>query len=96
MSLAGWLVYLMIAVLCGLFGQLLAGRSLGGFLMSMLVGLGGAALGPYLAGRLHVKEPLILTVGGHHVLVVWTICGAALLTLFVSLLARVARGSTQT
>ncbi len=93
MSLAGWFVYLMIAVLCGLFGQLLAGRSLGGFLMSMLVGLGGAALGPYLAHQLHVREPLILSVGGHHILVVWTICGAALLTLLVSLLARMMRGA---
>ena len=45
MSIGELVVYLAIALLCGLGGQMLVGRSVGGYLVTTLVGLVGAVLG---------------------------------------------------
>jgi uncharacterized membrane protein YeaQ/YmgE (transglycosylase-associated protein family) len=85
------IVYVVIAVLCGAVGQLLAGRSVGGFLVSLVVGLLGSLLGGYLARILHAPEPFRVAVGGRSIPVLWAIVGAALVTLVVSLLQRIGR-----
>lgn len=84
MSLGEIIVYLVIALLCGLVGQLVAGRSVGGYLVSTVVGLIGALLGGYLARTLGAPEPFSVSVGGKTIPIVWAIIGATLVTLVVA------------
>jgi uncharacterized membrane protein YeaQ/YmgE (transglycosylase-associated protein family) len=82
------IVYLVVALICGLLGQLLAGRSIGGFIMSTLLGVIGAVIGRAVAAAIHAPEPLVISFGGESIPVVWAVIGAALFTLVVSLFQR--------
>ena len=64
MTLLGLLVLLIIAALAGSLGQAIAGYSLGGCVMSMLVGFIGAYLGLWIAGQLGLPEPLTISIQG--------------------------------
>jgi uncharacterized membrane protein YeaQ/YmgE (transglycosylase-associated protein family) len=89
MSLGQIIVYLVIAVLCGVVGQRLAGRALGGFVVSLVVGVAGSMLGGFLAARLHAPEPLRLRVGDQSIPILWAVIGATLVTFIVALIRRV-------
>ncbi len=84
MSIGEIVLYLVVALICGLLGQMVAGRSLGGFVVSTIVGLIGAVIGTVLARALSAPEPLEIDVGGKEIPFVWAIVGAALFTLAVS------------
>ena len=56
MTLVGLLVLLLIAAICGGIGQSLAGYSLGGCLVSIVVGFIGAWIGLWIAGRLGLPK----------------------------------------
>jgi uncharacterized membrane protein YeaQ/YmgE (transglycosylase-associated protein family) len=88
MSLLGFIVLLIIAALAGALGQALAGYSFGGLLGSILVGFIGAYLGMWLAGQLNLPELLTLNIEGQPFPVMWSIIGAALLSLFFGLRTR--------
>src|SRR5262245_34015256 len=88
MSTGQLIAYVVIAVLCGFVGQRLAGRWVGGFVVSLVVGLIGCMLGSYLAARLHAPEPLRLRVGDQSIPFLWAIIGATLVTLTVSFVQR--------
>jgi len=88
MTLLQFLVLLLVAGVCGLIGQALAGYSLGGCLISAVVGFVGAYLGLWVARELHLPEVLTVQVGGEAFPVVWSIVGSALLALAASLLTR--------
>ena len=68
----------------GTLGQGLAGYSMGGCLMSMVIGFIGAWIGGYLSGLLRFPELLTVQVGTTPFPIVWSILGAAL---FVAVLA---------
>jgi uncharacterized membrane protein YeaQ/YmgE (transglycosylase-associated protein family) len=93
MSVGQVVVYVVIAVLCGAVGQLLVGRSVGGFVVSFVVGVLGSLVGGYLARVLRVPDPFRVAVGGKSIPVLWAIVGASLVTLVVALMQRIARGS---
>src|SRR5205823_5507088 len=61
-SVEQWIVYVAIALLCGILGQMLAGRSIGGYVMTTVVGLLGAFLGAYIARSFGAQEPLAVTI----------------------------------
>jgi uncharacterized membrane protein YeaQ/YmgE (transglycosylase-associated protein family) len=84
MSIGALIVYLVIALLCGLLGQMVAGRSIGGYLVSTVVGLVGALLGGYIARSVGAPEPFPVVVGGKAIPIVWAIIGAALVTFVVA------------
>jgi uncharacterized membrane protein YeaQ/YmgE (transglycosylase-associated protein family) len=88
MSLLGFLILLVIAAICGALGQSIAGYSLGGFLISILVGFVGAWLGAWLAGQLGLPEWFVINVDGEPFPIVWAIIGSALVALLVGLLTR--------
>ena len=88
MTLAEILVYLIVAFLCGLGGQLLAGRKLGGALASILVGLVGAVVGAALARALGAPEPFHVAVGDRTIPLLWSIVGATLVTFAVAFMRR--------
>jgi uncharacterized membrane protein YeaQ/YmgE (transglycosylase-associated protein family) len=83
MSIGEIIVYLVIALLCGLVGQMLAGRSVGGYIVSTVVGLVGALLGGYIARSVGAPEPFPVSVGGRSIPIIWAIIGAALVTFVV-------------
>lgn len=88
MNLLQLLVLLLIAAICGGVGQSLAGYSLGGCLVSIVVGFIGAYIGMWLAGKLGLPEILAIKVGGKAFPVIWSVVGSALLTLIIALIRR--------
>lgn len=88
MSLMGLLILLLIAAVCGALGQAIAGYSLGGCLISIVVGFVGAWVGVWLARALGLPPLLTVTVDGETFPLVWSIIGSALLAVVVGLLTR--------
>ncbi len=88
MTLLGFIVLLIIAAIAGALGQAISGYSLGGFLVSIVVGLIGALIGWWLAGALGLPELFVVNVDGQAFPVVWAIVGSALFALIVGLLSR--------
>ena len=88
MTIASLLVLLLIAAVAGALGQAISGYSLGGCLVSIGVGLIGALLGGWLAGRVGLPELLSINVGGTSFPVVWAILGATLFSLVMGLISR--------
>jgi uncharacterized membrane protein YeaQ/YmgE (transglycosylase-associated protein family) len=88
MSLVSILLLLLIAAIAGSIGQALAGYSMGGCLLSIVVGFIGAVLGLWLARELGLPEPLPITVGGETFPLLWSIIGSALFAAVIGLLTR--------
>ena len=84
MSLGELIVYLVIALLCGFAGQMLAGRSVGGYAVAAAFGLIGALLGSTIARSIGAPEPLRLSIGGRTIQTVRAIIGAFLVTFLVA------------
>ncbi len=88
MTLASFLVLVLIAALCGSLGQALAGYSIGGLFLSIAVGFVGAVLGMWLAGELGLPEFFVVNVGGQPFPIVWSILGSALFALAIGMLRK--------
>jgi uncharacterized membrane protein YeaQ/YmgE (transglycosylase-associated protein family) len=88
MTILQFLVLLAIAAICGAIGQSLAGYSLGGCLVSIVVGFVGAFIGMWLARQLGLPEVLTVRVGGETFPVLWSIIGSAILALIIGVLSR--------
>jgi uncharacterized membrane protein YeaQ/YmgE (transglycosylase-associated protein family) len=88
MTLLGFLILLLIAALAGALGQALAGYSLGGCFMSIIVGWVGAYIGTWLARELGLPFFLTIAVGGRDFPLVWAIIGSAILSAVLGLLLR--------
>ena len=92
MTITELLVLLVIAAICGGVGQSLAGYSLGGCLVSIVVGFIGAYIGLWLAGRFGLPEIFAIQVGGKTFPIIWSVVGSALFTLIVALIRRAISG----
>ena len=88
MTVVQFLVLLLVAAICGAIGQALAGYSLGGCLVSAVVGFLGAFIGLWLARELKLPEIYTVQIGGEAFPIVWSIVGSFLFALIVSLLSR--------
>lgn len=93
MDLLSFLLLLLIAAVCGAAGQALAGYSLGGCLVSIVVGFIGAFIGMWMAGQFGLPEPLAVQVGGRTFPVIWSVIGGALFALLVGLIRRTLAGA---
>jgi len=87
LTLPGLLVLVIIAAICGAVGKALAGGVPGGFIVSIALGFIGALLGPWIAGHMHLAEPLVLRVSGESFPIVWSMIGAALFVAFLHLMS---------
>jgi len=88
MTLLGFLALLIIAAIAGSIGQAIAGYSLGGCLVSALVGFVGAWIGMWLSTQLGLPELLTISIQGEPFPVVWSILGSALFTAVLGLISR--------
>ncbi len=88
MTLIGFLLLLLIAAVAGLIGQALAGYSLGGCIVSIVLGFVGAYIGLWIARAAGLPTFFTVDVGGEAFPVVWAIIGATLLTLAIGLISR--------
>jgi uncharacterized membrane protein YeaQ/YmgE (transglycosylase-associated protein family) len=88
MSLLGFVLLFIIAAIAGSIGQALAGYSLGGCLVSAIVGFIGAFLGMWLAGLLGLPEIFSINIDGQPFPIVWSIIGSFVFTLLVGLITR--------
>jgi uncharacterized membrane protein YeaQ/YmgE (transglycosylase-associated protein family) len=88
MTLLGFLVLLLIAAIAGSLGQAIAGYSLGGCLVSILVGFVGAYLGLWIARQFGLPEWLTINIQGEAFPVIWAIIGSAIFSAILGLLFR--------
>ena len=88
MSLLGLLVLVVIAAVCGAIGQALVGYSVGGCLISSVVGLVGAFLGNWLAGQLGLPALLAINIDGQPFPIIWSIVGSVILVAIAALFTR--------
>jgi uncharacterized membrane protein YeaQ/YmgE (transglycosylase-associated protein family) len=88
MTIIQFLVLLLVAAICGALGQSLAGYSLGGCLVSAVVGFLGAFIGMWLARQLQLPEVLTVQVGGEAFPVLWSIVCSFVFALVVGLISR--------
>ena len=88
MTLTGLLVLLLVGALCGVVAELIVGFSAGGFLASAVIGFVGAYLGGWMAQHFHLPPTYALRVEGFTFDVVWTVVGAMLLLIVLSMFRR--------
>ncbi len=88
MTLIGLLIMIIIAMIVGTLGQSIAGYSLGGCIVSAVVGFIGAFLGRWLAAQLGLPEPFPLIVEGETFPLLWSVVGSALFVAVIGLLSR--------
>ena len=86
-TILGFLVLLLIGGICGAIGQAIAGYSLGGLLISIVVGFIGALIGTWLAQQLGLPDIFVINIDGQPIPIIWTIIGAALFALVVGLVS---------
>lgn len=87
MNLLQIIVLLIIAGICGAVAELIVGFSPGGFLVSIVIGVIGAYLGGLLANLTGWRvSPLVLTIGGRPLDLLWAVGGSIVLLLVISLL----------
>lgn len=86
MSILEILVLLLIAGICGSIGQAIAGFSRGGCLASILIGFIGAVLGMWLQRLTEAPELFTIQVGDKAFPIIWSIIGAVIFVVIVSIL----------
>jgi uncharacterized membrane protein YeaQ/YmgE (transglycosylase-associated protein family) len=92
MSIIELLILLVIAAICGAIGQAIAGYTLGGMVITTIVGFIGALLGTWMARAIGLPELLMINVGGQPFPIIWAIIGSAVFTAIVALFTRRPRG----
>ena len=88
MTLLEFIVYLVIAGVCGAIARGLGGGTSGGFVVSILVGFLGAFLGAWLAHMLHLPTIFSVAVAGHPFPIIWSIIGGMVLVMLSHALTR--------
>lgn len=79
MTLLEFIVYLVIAGVCGAIARAFVGGTGGGFIISILLGFLGAFVGTWLARVLHLPVLVLVSIGGHPFPIVWSVIGGMIL-----------------
>ena len=88
MTVVGVLILLLIAAVCGMVGQAIAGFSRGGLLVSIAIGFIGAMVGSWMARSLGWPELLPVSVAGQTFPIIWSIVGASVFVAIIGLFTR--------
>ena len=92
MTVFGFMILLLIAAVCGGIGQSIAGYSVGGCLVSIVVGFIGAYIGLWIAGKMGFPHFYTVIIDGKPFPIIWAIIGSAIFSLIVALLRRIFTG----
>jgi uncharacterized membrane protein YeaQ/YmgE (transglycosylase-associated protein family) len=92
MTVLELIILIVIAAICGAIGQAIAGYSLGGMVITTVVGFIGAFVGTWMARTIGLPELLVVNIGGQPFPIVWAIIGSAVFTAIVALFTRRPRG----
>jgi uncharacterized membrane protein YeaQ/YmgE (transglycosylase-associated protein family) len=79
MTLFEFVIYLVVAGICGAVARAVAGGTPGGFIISVLLGFLGAFVGTWLARMFHFPAFVVVSIGGHPFPIVWSILGGFVL-----------------
>jgi uncharacterized membrane protein YeaQ/YmgE (transglycosylase-associated protein family) len=79
MTALDFILYLVIAGICGAIARALGGGARGGFVMSIVIGFVGAYIGVWIARIAHLPRIAVVAVEGHPFPVVWSVAGGLLL-----------------
>lgn len=88
MFIGQFLFLLVVAAICGSIGQSIAGYSLGGCFVSIVVGFIGAWIGPMIADELELPRFFTLSIGNRDFPVVWSIIGSAVFSLVIGWISK--------
>jgi len=88
MSVLEFVVYLVIAGLCGAIARAFGGGTRGGFLMSILLGFVGAVVGMAIARTFRLPNFFAVAVGNHSFPILWSILGGFVVVAGAHLLMR--------
>lgn len=88
MSLWGFVLLLLIAAVAGALGQAISGYSLGGCLISIVVGFLGAYIGMWIAQQFGLPSIVPINIEGEVFPFVWSVLGSALLSAILGLILR--------
>lgn len=83
-----FLLLLLIAAICGAVGQSIAGYSLGGCLVSTVVGFIGALIGKWLAAKMGLTYILPVEINGQTFPIIWSILGSAIFSVAIGIISR--------
>ena len=78
----------LVAAVVGAIGQALAGYSLGGCLISIVVGFVGAVISAWLSQQFALPPIFVVDTGGWSIPIIWSIVSAAIFALIIGLLSR--------
>ncbi len=88
MNITGFLILLLVGAICGAFAQFIVGRSAGGLLVSIALGIVGSVFGTWLAHLIGLPSLLAVSIEGYRIEIIWSIVGEALILLIVSAVRR--------
>jgi len=83
-----FILLLIIAAICGAIGQSIAGYSLGGCLITTVVGFIGALIGKWLANQMGLTYILPVEISGEMFPIIWSILGSALFAVAIGVIRR--------
>jgi uncharacterized membrane protein YeaQ/YmgE (transglycosylase-associated protein family) len=92
MTLVDFLILAVVAAICGMIGESLVGYSIGGCVVSAVIGYIGAFIGLWVARQFGLPELFTVTIGGSSIPVIWSTIGSALLVAGLALVRRVTAG----
>ena len=88
MTIVDLLLLVLVGGICGAIAEMIVGFSPGGFLASVAIGFLGALLGTWLARQLNLPSIFAVQVAGYTIEILWSILGAIVLLLILSLFRR--------
>lgn len=88
MTFTGFLLLLLVAAIAGGLGQAISGYSLGGCIVSIIIGYIGAYIGMWIAQQFGLPTILPVNIQGESFPIVWSVIGSALLSAVLGLLMR--------
>lgn len=83
-----FLILLLVAGLCGVIAQAIAGFSRGGCLVAIAVGFIGALIGMWLHKVTGLPDIFVISIGDTGFPIVWSIIGGVLFSVVIGLLTR--------
>lgn len=88
MTLIDFLILALVAAVCGMIGESLAGYSVGGCITSAVIGYIGAFIGLWVARQFGLPELFTISAGGSTIPIIWSIIGSALLVAGLAILRK--------